>query len=270
MSIYNGENASYLEECLASLERQTERADEVVLVEDGTIGSELNSVIERFRSKLNIISPKLETNSGLGKALNYGLRYCQGDVVFRMDTDDVCFPDRFETQLKILKEEIDVSLVGSQAIEMSSNGTLGGLRNVPVSENKILELLWANPFIHPSVAIRKNDLIEIGAYNEKLSRRQDYELWFRCAHRKLRMKNISRPLIYYRFDESAFRKQTSKLAFKQGLIGFKWSLKVGLPMWKAVACFAPFLRSILPAKIEYIAYICMKKFDPRNVTKSGG
>ncbi|MBD3842432.1 MAG: glycosyltransferase, partial [Campylobacterales bacterium] len=56
MSVYFKEKPEYLAACLQSLVEQKLKADEVVLVEDGPISSDLKAIIERFRESLNIIS----------------------------------------------------------------------------------------------------------------------------------------------------------------------------------------------------------------------
>ena len=51
MSVYAKENPIYLDECLKSLSCQTLRANEIVLVEDGPISSELTLIIDSFRNE---------------------------------------------------------------------------------------------------------------------------------------------------------------------------------------------------------------------------
>lgn len=50
-------------------------------------------------SEINFVTVKLEKNSGLGLALAEGIKHCSNELVARMDTDDICVPDRFEIQL---------------------------------------------------------------------------------------------------------------------------------------------------------------------------
>jgi glycosyltransferase involved in cell wall biosynthesis len=56
-----------------------------------------------------------KTESGLANALNIGIRNAQYDLIARMDSDDICFKDRFEKQVEfIVKEKIHI---GGQIIE---------------------------------------------------------------------------------------------------------------------------------------------------------
>ena len=61
----------------------------------------------------------LKENQGLGKALNEGLRHCSYELVARMDTDDICYPTRFEEEVKYMGENPDTDICGSWISEFS-------------------------------------------------------------------------------------------------------------------------------------------------------
>lgn len=69
MSLYIKENPLFLAESLKSLMKQSYPADEVVLVLDGPITSELQQVIEEFNIILPLKVIPLEKNIGLGKSI---------------------------------------------------------------------------------------------------------------------------------------------------------------------------------------------------------
>ena len=90
LSVYNKENPSYLAKSLDSIFSQTLFPTEVILVKDGPLYNELDSVIDLYVSRYpNLKVFSLLTNQGLGKALNEGLKHCSYDIVARMDTDDM-------------------------------------------------------------------------------------------------------------------------------------------------------------------------------------
>ncbi len=103
MSLYVKENPLYLRECFESLQQQTLPADEIVLVFDGPVSEGLEAIVQQFEMRLPIKTVKLAQNRGLGKALNEGLLHCSYDWVFRMDTDDICVPTRFEKQVAYIQ-----------------------------------------------------------------------------------------------------------------------------------------------------------------------
>src|SRR5208282_1865908 len=113
MSVYNRESPAYFGQCLDSLVAQILPANEVVLVKDGPLGSDLEDVIARYQLRLPIVSLSLPANVGLGEALRAGLDLCLGEYVARMDSDDICVPERFQLQTAFLESNRQVDIVGS-------------------------------------------------------------------------------------------------------------------------------------------------------------
>lgn len=263
LSVYEKESPVNLRQCLDSLVLQQAKADQVVLVEDGVLSVELYTVINDFLFLLPLKIVKLKVNSGLAVALNAGLAACSGDYVARMDTDDIMFPERLAVQLSYMQQHPDTDLIGSYAIEINESGVSGELRRMPVEHTSIINSLWSNPFIHPTVMFKREKLLGIGGYGENLRRRQDYELWFRCAENGFRFANIPQALILYRFDADSHKKQTVPLAWEQAMIGFKGASTLKMAFWKRIACFVPFIRSLLPRKLQHRLYLVLKRFDPR-------
>lgn len=263
MSVYSGEKPEFLSQCLESFATQTLPADEIILVKDGYLTNDLEKVISFYLVRLPIKIVSLSKNSGLAVALNAGLQVCKGEFVARMDTDDILLPDRFLSQITYMETHPEVDLVGCFAIEVNENGVEAGVRRMPIKHDAIVSSLWSNPFIHPAVMFKRDKMLAIGGYDVKLRRRQDYELWFRCAREGFNFSNISQPLILYRFVAGTHKKQTASLAWAQAIIGFKGASALKMPVWKRLACFVPFIRSLLPIKLQHWLYRVMKRFDPR-------
>lgn len=265
ISVYAGENPQWLYNCLQSLVNQDGYLSiEVVLVKDGNLNPMLDDVIADFSRNYKSKVISLDVNLGLGAALNAGLVECSNPFVARIDADDLAFSSRLLAQFEYLQSHPMVDVVGSFALEIDSRGNEGIVRTMPVSHEQIYQNLWTCPLIHPSVMFRRDRILEVGNYNPNLRRRQDYELWFRCAKHGLRFANIPRPLLYYRFDRNTHKKQSSKLAWEQGKIGFVGSSSLKLAWWKRLACFIPFIRSFLPSGLQHVLYRLLKAFDPRH------
>ena len=109
ISLYKKEKPSWLHEALDSVFAQTIQPDEIVLVKDGPLTEDLESVLSEFSLKYPIFNFVVnETNLGLGLALQKGVLACKNDIIARMDTDDIIPPNRFEKQLKKIEEGYDV------------------------------------------------------------------------------------------------------------------------------------------------------------------
>lgn len=244
---------------------QTVKPNEIVLVKDGPIGGELETVVCAWQRKLGetLRLVSLGENKGLGNALNIGLNACNFEMVARMDTDDVALSDRFEKQLAFLSDHPEVDILGSFVKEMSYLGDVGEIRSSPVTHNDIVACLWASPMVHPSIMMRRSRVLAAGNYNPACRRRQDYELWFRCAEKGLKFHNLPEPLLYYRFGQHTHKKQSPKLAWDQALIGYRGASRLGLPLIQRLACFLPFVRSLLPSWLQHTLYRVLSPLDPR-------
>ena len=192
---YDGESARGLDSCLASLMAQTRPADEVVLVLDGEIRSELRKIIERWERRLPLkIIPA--SKQGLPACLNIGLTHCTGEIVFRVDTDDVSLPGRFAEQARILKEH-PVSITSAPVIEIWRNGPKM-LKSVPsgVIGRWNLYSFFRNPVNHNCCAYKKTDMLVSGGYPATpLLPAEDFCLWINVLIRGKRIFGSRTPLL---------------------------------------------------------------------------
>lgn len=103
MSVYHKEKPEYLKQAIESIQAQAFPTDDFVLVCDGPLSEPLDSVIAKKQQEmgttLNVI--RLAKNGGLGNALNEGIKHCKDELVARMDSDDIAYPDRCEKQINV-------------------------------------------------------------------------------------------------------------------------------------------------------------------------
>jgi len=226
LSLYNKEKSEYLTKSLESVFSQTLKPNEVVLVEDGLLTKELYDVVEAYVNKYPILKVvKFERNQGLGKALNLGLKACTYEYVARMDTDDICFLDRFEKQIAYLESHPDVDMVGSWTQEFTeSNGNVKymSLKKFPETNEDIYNFARKrNPFEHPSVVFKKQSVIDAGSY-QHCYLFEDYFMWARMMLNNCKFYNIPEPLLYFRMTTDSFERRG----------GFKYAIKEVGNLWK--------------------------------------
>ena len=157
MSVYFRERPEYLDLCLKSLVDQTVKPTEIILVEDGPISNELKSVIDSYRSTLNIVSERLEKNVGLARALNEGLKRCSFPLVARMDTDDIAVEDRFKLQIEFMESHPEVSVSSGFIEEWSQDYShILSIRHLPIDHESISKFAKKrSPISHPAVIFSK-------------------------------------------------------------------------------------------------------------------
>ena len=183
LSVYKKENPFFLEQALQSIsDKQSVKPNEIIIIRDGLLTDSLDIILDNFLSKYPNITKIFgyEKNKGLGYALNYGLNKCSNEIVFRMDTDDICVSDRFEKQLQIFNDHPDLVLVGGLIEEFHSTpGDLKQIRSVPISSNQIeTNKFTRSPFSHMTVAFKKSIILELGGYKD-MPGYEDHYLWLR-------------------------------------------------------------------------------------------
>ena len=232
LSLYHKENFLALDQCFQSIWKdQTIQPDEIILVLDGPIGEELSQCVQKWQriigKSLRVIP--LSQNIGLGMALNEGLKHCSHDWVFRMDTDDICLPDRFEKQIEYIQKNPDVVLFSGQIIEF--NETIEDatkLKIVPTEYEEIKKFaLIRCPFNHMAVAYRKDIILGLGGYQHHLLM-EDYNLWFRVIGAGYKVGNHSDVLLYARVGNGMYARRKGWQYFKseKKLLDLKKELKL--------------------------------------------
>lgn len=265
MSLYSKENPVYLDLALDSVFHQTIKPDQVVLILDGPINNDLYEVIEKYihtNSSLEVYPQNI--NKGLSTALNIGLKKCRNEIVFRMDTDDICFPNRFEKTIEMYRKYPELDVVGSFAIMINEDGKEIKQMSVPSTQKDIYRKVWTCPFIHPTVSFKKTALLRVGGYNPNSGPRQDdYELWFRCVAGKLKCINIQEPLLYYRFFSDSIKKNNIKVGWWRFKVGLTGAIKCGCSPIAYIGVAYPLIRSIMPQFIREQLYYMSDKINPR-------
>lgn len=258
MSLYAKERPEYLRQSLDSVFSQTLRADEVILVEDGPLTSELSSVVKDYGSKypeLKVVH--LATNQGLGKALNEGLNHCSYDLVARMDTDDIAEKNRFEKQISFIENNSEIDICSSWLQEFEEDMTnKKSVKTVPTNHNEIAEYIKSrNPINHPSVVFRKKAVMDAGGYLP-FPLFEDYYLWARMMVNGSKFANIPECLVNFRVSPDMYKRRGG-YKYAKDCAKFQWTLhKLGI-ISSSAAIKASVIRGIvylLPNQIRSLIY----------------
>lgn len=211
-SVYHKESPSIMTASVDSMLAQTVLPEQIVIVKDGPLTSELDALIHNYQKahpRLFTIVP-LQENVGLGLALNAGLEACRNELIARMDTDDIAIPTRCEKQLEIFNAHPELSIVGSNVDEFYDNpNDIVSVRRVPSAYKDIITFSKRrNPFNHPSVMYRKSALLETGGYGN-FRRNQDYELFVRMLNQGYLAQNSNESLLLFRANKDNLKRRKS-------------------------------------------------------------
>jgi glycosyltransferase involved in cell wall biosynthesis len=191
---------------LDSLLRQTYANLEIVAVDDGS-GDATPSLLEEFAGRDERVRVlRNEENLGVIRTLNRGVGEARGEVVARMDADDIAAPARLERQVELLARRPDVGVVGTGIEPVDGEGRRltprpllctgpGGARFVAT---------FATPVMHPTIAARAELMraYPYGGLPESLHT-EDYEMFARMLDAGVGFANVDEPLMRVRSDPSS-------------------------------------------------------------------
>ena len=263
MSVYNG--LPYLSEAIESILAQTYQDFEFLIIDDQSTDGSAEILDDYAKRDQRIRIIKNQQNRGLGYCLALGVERATTPWIARMDADDIAIADRLARQMAYLEQHPEVDILGGYAININHLGQKIDERRVPTAHADIRRLLWTNPFIHATVMFNRDAILRAGSYSKKIRKRQDYELWFRCAVANLRFANLPIPLIYYRFTETTFKRNNlRKVIIPSVLIGWRGCWKIGASPIAYLGVIKPLLIGLLPMRLRYLTYRWLQRFDPRN------
>ena len=143
--VYNVKD--YLEKCVDSILRQTEREFELLLIDDGsTDGSgELCDTLAERDGRVRVIH---QENRGLGGARNTGIEAARGTWLLLVDSDDWIEPEILEKALKAAeRENADMVSFGFRSVDLQ--GKELGLFRDKLPKNRALSLRTARRCCFP-------------------------------------------------------------------------------------------------------------------------
>ena len=199
LPVHNGEDC--LERSVESILEQTDSHFELVLIDDGSTDA-TPRLVERFEKQdARVLAVRRSECGGIVQALNDGIGVARGEVIARMDADDVCHRERLRLQREYLIEHPDVGLVGCRAEFGGDRNANAGyaayvdwINSLLTHEQIALNRFVESPFAHPSVTFRKVLIDKYGGYRDGMFP-EDYELWLRWLDAGVRTAKLPDALV---------------------------------------------------------------------------
>lgn len=194
----------FLAEALDSLLGQTYGELEILAIDDGSSDGTLG-ILEEFAARDERVRVlRNPENQGVIRTLNRGVAEARGEIIARMDADDVAAPARIERQVEVLAGRPEIDLVGT-GVEVVDGETGRRLRPRPV---RCLEpggarfaALFATPAMHMTIAARTTAMRAhpYGGTPDSLHT-EDYEMFARMLDEGAGICSIDEPLMTVRVD----------------------------------------------------------------------
>lgn len=243
MSVYR-EKDNELKEAIESILNQTYKDFEFLIINDGQ-EERINNIVNSYSdNRIKLIEN--EKNMGLAASLNKGIELAQGQYLIRMDADDIAHRDRIAKQIDFIKKHPQYSVVGARANVFDEDGVYAKI-GVP-GEVKKEQFIKGTPFIHPTMIIKKDDIIKIGGY-PNYRRAQDYAMMMNMYANNYKGFIIDDVLLDYRMDSNGYKKKKFKYRIMETKIRAKYFYKMKINPIYYIWTLKPIIVGLIPKKI---------------------
>lgn len=225
MSAYNA--ASTLPDCLESLKAQTHKNWILLVADDGSKDNTAAVLNLAAQTDSRIWVFAHSDNKGMPARLNaliaLALEEYPGSLIARMDSDDLCHPERFERQVDYLLKNPSIGVVASWGECLSPEGKLVSKTVETATDHDQIAVnsFFSAPLLHPSVMMRPAVLKELGPgiYDPSLRRAQDFDLWARLVH-LTRFAVLPEYLLTYRLGaDKRIHKESGLNTYRRVIVG---------------------------------------------------
>lgn len=227
MSVYDGDKPELLATAVESILKQSYANIEFLVVSDGIKRNELLEVLDHYAkldSRLQLL--QLVDNKGLANALNSAIVVARGEMLIRMDADDISPPERVERLVHFMETQPDIDVAGSYIIEFTDENSISSGKKVayPLEHDEMLScFLRRNPLAHASAVFRRTFFEKAGRYPLFSVRNEDTLLWLSGFKAGCRFANLPESLYFVRHDTGSAGR---RVGFRKSFSDFVDRLRV--------------------------------------------
>jgi glycosyltransferase involved in cell wall biosynthesis len=195
--------AAWLADAARSIERQTYRDYEVLAVDDGSLDATAE-ILDAWARRDTRVRVLRTDRSGLVAALQLASSHASGEVLARMDADDIAHRRRLELQLQLLDSQPDIAACGTRiryfpraALKDGLRGYEGWINSLTDTADLTRDIFVECPIAHPTLLMRRAAFEAVGGYRQ-IAWPEDYDLVLRLWRAGYGLANVPRVLHAWR------------------------------------------------------------------------
>jgi hypothetical protein len=195
MACYNA--ADTLEQAVQSIQRQTIKDWEAIIVDDGSTDGSL-AVAQKLATADARIRVVSQANEGAAKARNFGIGMARGEWIMFHDADDWTAPNFLERLLALAASDPAVGVVSCATDIVDDGQTL--LKRLPAFDLSDPFPVFVRTCAVTSIAtlVKRRHVAALGGFDETLQTCEDWDLWQRMARSGIGFATTPEPLSFYR------------------------------------------------------------------------
>ena len=213
---------NYLKRLLKSIEKQTFKNFEIIIVDDCSPNKdEYYQVVEEYKSVFSeFIFLTNNENKGAPYSRNKGIKLAKYNLIALVDDDDEWLPDKLKHQVEIFATKKDVDIVYSWVNAVDKDGKIVYKYRSEIEGNPKYEILRSCFIPSPSVMVKKSKIISAGLFDENLPSCQDWDMWTRMILNGAKVKVVKQvDAIYHKHNDETIG--TNNMAYKGFLLYFR-------------------------------------------------
>jgi glycosyltransferase involved in cell wall biosynthesis len=167
---------SGLKEAVGSVLSQSRLPDEIIVIKGGD-----DTLTPKALSGSNSVKIRVIDSGSFGPsaARNRGILKAGGDYIAFLDDDDLWHPNKLDIQMDYLEKNPEVRMVSSTMVPVGSEIKIK--RGPWISGDLFCDLYMKSIVPTPTVVVKREVFDEVGMFNEKIMRAEDYDLWLRIS-----------------------------------------------------------------------------------------
>ena len=190
----------FLARALDSVEAQTERDFEVVVVDDGSIDRRTHKILDQAAERPGVTVHRTE-NRGPSAARNLAIERSRGAYILPLDADDYLAPTYLEKTIPVLDAEPALGVAYTWV------GLVGGHHGTWKTGGFGVRELLTRCTIHVTSLYRRRLWEDVGGYDPRFVEScEDWDLWLAAAARGWKGRCVPEVLVYYRRSASSREK----------------------------------------------------------------
>lgn len=206
---YNSEKT--IIRALCSVNNQTYKNYEIIIVDDGSIDNSKNIIENFFTNKHIKFQYIFQENSGPSVARNNAVIHASGKYLAFLDSDDEWHKEKLQIQYQQITS-MNISF-------LSSKYTLSDFDLISTKQMNsyhFKDFLLKNRTSTPCTVVLKSLFDEVGGFDETLSYSEDYNLWLKIS--------LIEPLYFFEGELVRLHKQAYG---ESGLSSHMWEMEKG-------------------------------------------
>lgn len=262
MGIFNCEET--LAEAIDSIINQTYSDWELIMCDDGSSDHTLELALkyeERYPEKIVVL--RNEKNMGLNYTLNKCLAMAKGEFIARMDGDDISLPERFEKEIRVLKDHPEYAIVSCPMIYFDEKGDWAVGQAVEIPKKELL--VRGTVHCHAPCIVRTEIMRKVNGYSvdPKLLRVEDWHLWIKIYANGEQGYNLQEPLYKMRDGREAIGRRKFKYRINEARVSAYAVSTFGLsPFYYFIS-----LRSIIIGLLPKAVYTFLHHSRLKNMSR---